>query len=50
MADIEYKARLQAIADYYALYKPLPRYKVNKTEARTIKLTEEQYLQVFGNF
>ena len=50
VADMEYEARIQAVIDYYALYKPPPRYKVDKTEARTIKLTVEQYIEVIVIF
>ncbi|XP_072148972.1 uncharacterized protein [Setaria viridis] len=41
--DMHYEARVQAIIDYYASYR---RMKINKTKARTMKLTREQYLQV----
>ena len=46
VSDMEYEARIQAVIEYYALHKPAPRYKVDKTEARTMKLTVEQYQQV----
>ena len=39
--DMHYEARIQAIIDYYANYR---RMKVKKEEARTMKLTWEQYL------
>ena len=48
--DIEYEARVQAVIDYYALYKPHPRYKVDKAETRTIKMTVEEYIKVLVIF
>ena len=46
VADMEYEARIQAVIDYYAIHKSPPRVKINKTEARTMMLTVEQYIEV----
>jgi len=41
--DMHYEARIQAIIDYYAQHR---RMKVKKEEARTMNLTQEQFLKV----
>jgi hypothetical protein len=43
MKDMHYEARIQAIITYNATYLGL---KINKTQARNMRLTREQYLQV----
>ena len=43
MKDMHYEARVQAIIDYYAQYRGM---KVKKEEARTMNLTQEQFLKV----
>ena len=50
VSDLEYEARVQVIIDYYALHKPPPRLKVDKTETSTIKLTVEEYIKVIVIF
>jgi hypothetical protein len=42
LSNLKYEARLQSIVDFYA-YQGV---KVNKTQARTMFLTAEQYLAV----
>ena len=41
--DMHYEARIQAVISYYAKYRDE---KVDKTVARTMTLTREQYLPV----
>ena len=41
--DMHYEARVQAIIDYYAQHRGM---KVKREEARTMNLTQEQFLQV----
>jgi hypothetical protein len=43
VVDMHYEARIQAIISFHA---NVLGQKVSKTEARTMSLTEEQYLQV----
>ena len=43
MKDMHYEARVQDIIDYYAQYRGM---KVKKEEARTMNLTQEQFLKV----
>jgi hypothetical protein len=41
--DLHYEARIQAVITYHGLYL---RTKVSKTDARTMTLTRQQYIEV----
>ena len=41
--DMHYKARVQAIIEFYAQYRSM---KVKKREARTMNLTKDQFMSV----